>query len=190
MNGIIENILQMSRREKSQVELITLPEWLRELLAEFHAVHSETPFNLIIEPGADEATVLFDRSQLHQVLWKLMENALQHLDEDNGQPALALRVSAERNPGFCVLTVEDNGRGIAEDRIGQIFEPFFTTRKDGTGLGLYIARQLCEANQAELTVESVHGEGTNFRIRMSLASSARTSGPDIERLRIQARGSA
>jgi two-component system sensor histidine kinase PilS (NtrC family) len=127
---------------------------------------------------------------LHQVLWKLMENALQHLGEDNEQPLLTLRLSGEANPGFCVLAVEDNGAGIAEDRIGQIFEPFFTTRKDGTGLGLYIARQLCEANQAELTVESASGEGTNFRIRMSLASSARTSGPEIERMRAQARGNA
>mgnify|MGYP001829040861 CR=1 FL=1 len=190
MNGIIENILQMSRREKSQVELITLPQWLRELLAEFHAVHSETPFNLVIGHGAEDATVLFDRSQLHQVLWKLMENALQHLGKGNDKPTLTLRLSVESNPGFCVLTVEDNGAGIAEDRIGEIFEPFFTTRKDGTGLGLYIARQLCEANQAELTVESEHGKGTNFRIRMSLASSARTSGRELERLRVQARGSA
>lgn len=190
MNGIIENILQMSRREKSQVELIALPEWLRELLAEFHSVHSETPFKLFIMHGAADATVLFDRSQLHQVLWKLMENALQHLGKDNDEPALVLRLSAEANPGFCVLAVEDNGTGIPEDRVGQIFEPFFTTRKDGTGLGLYIARQLCEANQAELTVESTPGKGTKFRIRMSLASSARTSGPDIERMRVQARGSA
>ncbi|MEE4173193.1 MAG: ATP-binding protein, partial [Xanthomonadales bacterium] len=190
MNGIIENILQMSRREKSQVELIALPEWLRELLAEFHAVYSVTPFNLVIEPGAEDTTVLFDRSQLHQVLWKLMENALQHLGDENEQPRLFLRLSAGANPGYCVLSVEDNGTGIAEDRIGQIFEPFFTTRKDGTGLGLYIARQLCEANQAELTVESVFGEGTSFRIRMSLATNARTSGSDIERMRVQARGSA
>ena len=190
MNGIIENILQMSRREKSQVELIALPEWLRELLAEFHAVHSKTPFNLEIESGAEEATVLFDRSQLHQVLWKLMENALQHLGKDNDEPTLTLRISTEANPGFCVLAVEDNGKGIAETRLGEIFEPFFTTRRDGTGLGLYIARQLCEANQAELTVESVYGEGTKFRIRMSLASSARPSGSDIERMRVQARGNA
>lgn len=190
MNGIIENILQISRREKSQVELITLPDWLRELLMEFRAVHSETPFELVIEPGAGDTTVLFDRSQLHQVLWKLMENALQHLGDENEQPVLTLRVSAEADAGFCVLAVEDNGVGIAEDRIGQIFEPFFTTRKDGTGLGLYIARQLCDANQAELTVESEPGQGTNFRIRMSLASSARTSGTDIERMRVQARGSA
>ncbi len=119
-----------------------------------------------------------------------MENALQHLGKDNDEPTLTLRISTEANPGFCVLAVEDNGKGIAETRLGEIFEPFFTTRRDGTGLGLYIARQLCEANQAELTVESVYGEGTKFRIRMSLASSARPSGSDIERMRVQARGNA
>ena len=67
-----------------------------------------------------------------------------------------------------------------EDRLGEIFEPFFTTRKEGTGLGLYIARQLCEANQAELTVESRPGEGTRFRIRMALASGRANPSQDFD----------
>lgn len=190
MNGIIENILQMSRREKSQVEMIALPEWLRELLAEFRSAHGEPHFDLMLERGTEDTHVLFDRSQLHQVLWKLMENALQHLGEDNDSPVLRIRLSAGQEVGYCVLSIEDNGKGIPEDKMGDIFEPFFTTRKEGTGLGLYIARQLCEANQAELTVESQPDRGTKFRIRMSLASSTRASGADIERMRVQARGRA
>lgn len=170
VNGIIENILQMSRREKSQVELVRLGDWLPELMNEFLGAHAEPRFGLEMQPEDREATILFDRSQLHQVLWKLMENALQHLGEDNDKPSLLVRLDVERNAGYCVISVEDNGKGIAEERIGDIFEPFFTTRREGTGLGLYIARQLCEANQAELTVESTPDKGTRFRIRMALAS--------------------
>ena len=81
-----------------------------------------------------------------------------------------MRLRVEDGTGFCVLSVEDNGKGITRERMGQIFEPFFTTRKAGSGLGLYIARQLCEANQAELTADSVPGQRTRFRIRTALAT--------------------
>ncbi len=180
MNGIIENILQMSRREKSQVELLQLEPWLQELLAEFQGAYTESRFELQLPGGDGTVTILFDRSQLHQVLWKLMENALQHLGKDNATPLLALHLEVERDSGYCILSVEDNGKGIPEDKVGQIFEPFYTTRKEGTGLGLYIARQLCEANQAELTVESRPGQGTRFRIRMALASGSMAQEFDLE----------
>jgi len=170
MDDIVENILQLSRREKSQHELIQVSDWLRELSEEFNAANPRHPFVFEDSQGNDEATVLFDRSQLHQVLWKLMENALQHLGEDNHEPLLVLRLAVEPDSAFCTVSVEDNGKGIADDKITSIFEPFFTTRKEGSGLGLYIARQLCEANQAELTVDSVPGERTRFRLRMGLAS--------------------
>ena len=75
----------------------------------------------------------------------------------------------DEQAGFCVITLEDNGPGIEAAQMKQIFEPFFSTRKEGSGLGLYIARQLCEANQAELTVDSEPGNGARFHIRMSLA---------------------
>ena len=71
--------------------------------------------------------------------------------------------------GFCVITIADNGPGIGKEQLDKIFEPFFTTRKEGSGLGLYIARQLCEANQTELTVDSEPGQGAFFHIRLALA---------------------
>jgi signal transduction histidine kinase len=80
-----------------------------------------------------------------------------------------LRLERPLNAGYCVISVEDNGPGIPEDQIGIIFEPFFTTRKQGSGLGLYVARQLCEANQAELTVDSIVGRGTRFNVRLATA---------------------
>jgi two-component system sensor histidine kinase PilS (NtrC family) len=73
--------------------------------------------------------------------------------------------------GYCLISIEDNGPGIPNEQIEHIFEPFYTTNKLGSGLGLYIARQLCEVNQAELTVDSSPGNGTRFLIRLALARS-------------------
>lgn len=170
MNGIVENILQLSRREKSQHELIRIVAWLEELVDEFSSTHPRHRFQLSYKAEVSDALVLFDRSQLRQVLWKLMDNAVQHLGADHANPQLKLRFSVEPNSSFCILSVEDNGQGISSDRIGEIFEPFYTTRREGSGLGLYIARQLCEANQAEITVNSEPGVKTRFHIRMALAS--------------------
>ncbi len=119
----------------------------------------------------EEVLVLFDRSQLHQAVWKLMENALQHAGRDGVAPHVKIKMEHLPDTGYCLITVEDNGPGIPDDQIEHIFEPFYTTNKQGSGLGLYIARQLCEVNQAELTVDSTPGVGTRFNIRLALARS-------------------
>jgi len=101
-------------------------------------------------------------------LWKLLDNTVQHASVKR-PPRAELKMRKDESAGYCVISVEDNGPGIPASRIQDIFEPFYTTRKEGSGLGLYIARQLCEANQGELTVDSQPGIGTAFHIRMGLA---------------------
>ncbi len=171
MNGIVENILQLSRREKSRPELFDLSDWLRELQDEFRTAITSREFTLNPSLPEEEVLVMFDRSQLHQALWKLMENAVEHAGADDCEAEVTLRMQRHARTGYCVISVEDNGPGISEDHIGNIFEPFYTTRQQGSGLGLYIARQLCEANQAELTVDSTPGWKTRFHIRLPLARS-------------------
>jgi two-component system sensor histidine kinase PilS (NtrC family) len=171
MNGIVENILQLSRREKSRPEIFELTQWLDQFQEEFRSVHSGDEIELMSDFAHDDVLVLFDRSQLHQAVWKLMENATEHAGNEDEHAAVMLRMKRQPKTGYCVITVEDNGPGVPDDMLGQIFEPFFTTRKQGSGLGLYIARQLCEANQAELTVDSTLGQGTRFHIRLALARS-------------------
>lgn len=180
MNEIVENILQMSRREKARAEVIDLSTWLQELTTEFNKASHGPDFRLKVEGNAANAMALFDRSQLHQVMWQLMENALQHLGEDNRSPDLLVRLHGDERTGYSIVSVEDNGGGIPADRIGEVFEPFFTTRKEGSGLGLYIARQLCESNHAELTVDSTHGSGTRFHIRTRLAAGDQPDTTDID----------
>lgn len=171
MNGIVENIMQLSRREKSRTEAIQLRDWLGDIGAEFQAAHADVGFELKQGGSEDIALVMFDPSQLLQVVWKLLENAAQHAGSEDAEPWIHLELHVnEPSEGYCLVSVANNGAGIPEDAIGDIFEPFFTTRKEGTGLGLYIARQLCEANQAELTVDSVPGRETRFQIRMAMTA--------------------
>lgn len=168
MNGIVENILQLSRQEQSRPEPVELNSFLKKLADEFRSSQgaSGLDFDLLMETG--KTLVVFDKSQLHQCLWKLLDNTIHHASVKRPPHAL-LKMRKDQNAGYCVITVEDNGPGIPNSRIADIFEPFYTTRKEGSGLGLYVARQLCEANQAELTVDSQPGIGTSFHIRMGLA---------------------
>ena len=172
MNGIVENILQLSRQEQSRPEPVELNHFLRQLADEFKTTQTaqSLDFNLVIETG--RTPVVFDRSQLHQCLWKLLDNTVHHASVKR-PPWAELSMHKDERAGYCVITVKDNGPGIPRSHIGEIFEPFYTTRKEGSGLGLYVARQLCEANQAELTVDSTPGIGTAFHIRMRLAPGGR-----------------
>ena len=173
MNGIVENILQLSRHEKSRPDIFELVPFLTEISEETKNSLPGIRLTLDIDPEEKETLVLFDRSQLHQAVWKLLENANRHACLDAAIPQVVLSMKHLQRTGYCVITVEDNGPGIPETNIERIFEPFFTTHKQGSGLGLYIARQLCDVNQAELTVDSVTNSYCRFHIRLALARSER-----------------
>ena len=176
MNEIVENILQLSRREPSRPEPVELANWITAFVDEYRAAHP---------PGADELRAvintrgiqaLVDPAHLHQVLWNLVQNALRH-GRVPGQPARVAVVARRATEGAGVLIeVLDRGPGIPKAVAEHIFEPFFTTHEFGTGLGLYLARQLCEANQAALEYVPVAAGGSCFRITLSPALPARVTG--------------
>jgi two-component system sensor histidine kinase PilS (NtrC family) len=164
MNAIVENILQLSRREQSKPELVNLRRWVVEFVDEFRTVQPLGGDELRALAPETAINVVFDADQLQQVVWNLAKNALRY----GRLPDAPARISvvARRLPetGQAVLEVLDRGPGIAEKLRPHVFDPFFTTNEFGTGLGLYIARQLCEANQATLELVSVAGGGACFRI--------------------------
>ena len=171
MNGIVENILQLSRHEKSRPDIFELAPFLTEIAEETRKSLPGIRLTLDINPEEKETLVLFDRSQLHQAVWKLLENANRHARLDAAIPQVILSMKRLQRTGYCVISVEDNGPGIPETNMERIFDPFFTTHKQGSGLGLYIARQLCDINQAELTVDSVINSYSRFHIRLALTRS-------------------
>jgi two-component system sensor histidine kinase PilS (NtrC family) len=113
-----------------------------------------------------QVEVLADPQQMQQVVWNLVQNALRYgrLPDEPARVAVVARMATEKGPPL--LEVIDRGPGIPAKVAAQIFEPFFTTHEFGTGLGLYLARQMCEANQASLEYVPVAGGGSCFRITL------------------------
>ncbi|MES9939307.1 MAG: ATP-binding protein [Candidatus Thiodiazotropha sp. 6PLUC2] len=162
VNQVIENVLQLSRREPGQQVMIQLRPWLKKLIAELikHQGFNEDNIRLQIEPEVTE--VFADPEQLRQILTNLCNNAREHCDAKT----LLLRIVGGTIQDYPhpILDVVDNGPGIAPETAKQIFEPFFTTRNAGTGLGLYIAKELCETNHIRLEYIPGPTGGSCFRL--------------------------
>ncbi len=160
MNAIIEDVLQLSRREKVEQSEIELRAWLARFVHEFCATEGAEQQRFSIAAPAELRTHM-DPNHLNQVLWNLCSNALRHGGRDN----LRILLRAERLPrsGQIALDVLDNGVGISAEQAEEIFEPFVTSSHEGTGLGLFIARELCEFNGAALRLIPSQ-RGTHFRI--------------------------
>jgi two-component system sensor histidine kinase PilS (NtrC family) len=158
LERLVTDVLQLNRRDRAARDTIALRPWLDAFLAEFAANERQPAERLRLEP-IGEVRVQFDREHLHQVMWNLLRNAVRYA---RPEPA-AVRLSVSDFGGQVEIAVIDNGPGVPASFHGQLFEPFFTTEAKGTGLGLYLARELCAANGASL--EYVAGEaGAHFRI--------------------------
>ena len=149
INQIVQDVMQLNRRDRAQPEVFDLTIMLRTFVGEFNSAEHSEP-GVIVVAGVTGGEVSFDRDHLRQVLWNLCRNALRYGRTLPGSVALTMRTEQER----VMLTVEDDGLGISAEHQGKLFEPFFTTAPDGTGLGLYIAKELCEANGALLEYQA------------------------------------
>lgn len=161
VNQIIENILKLGRRDNSIPESFMISPWLEEFITEFRVQHDVTLEEVIFSVNPENTRVTMDQSQLHQILTNLCENALRYSTE---LPKIEVRCSVNKETERPYLEVIDSGPGIKEEQVDQIFEPFFTDHSAGTGLGLYIASELCEANQALLALHKNTEKGCSFRI--------------------------
>ena len=164
MNAIVENILQLSRRQHSKPELVSLTRWAEAFVEEFRTVQPLGQDELKLSVQVNGLSVMFDPDQLQQVGWNLVKNALRYGRMPNEPARVTVVVRRLPDTQQAVLEVTDRGPGIPARQAAHIFEPFFTTSEMGTGLGLYIARQLCETNQATLDYHSLAGGGSCFRI--------------------------
>ena len=164
VNEIIENILQLSRRGRSLPKEFLLKPWLEQFIIELARTLNLPDGVLKLQINPDSTLIRADPSQFRQVFVILCENSIKHFDRE--REALSIQISGgiTRESGGPFVDVIDNGPGIAPEHVRQMFEPFFTTRNAGTGLGLYIAKELCEANRLGLDYIAVPGGGSCFRI--------------------------
>lgn len=144
INQIVQDVMQLNRRDRAQPEVFELAAFLRSFMEEFDLAEQHAGVLVLAGTAPDE--IAFDRGHLRQVLWNLCRNALRFGRKLPG--SLLLKMGVENR--HVILAVQDDGPGISAEHQGKLFEPFFTTAQDGTGLGLYIAKELCEANGARL----------------------------------------
>ncbi len=163
VSHIIDNVLQLSRRESSRPERLTLKSWLDDFAVEFVRTHELQEGEFTIGQVPENVEVRMDPSHLRQVLWNLCDNAVKYASETGGI-MVEIKAGRMQNQGRPYLEVLDCGFGVDNATVDKIFEPFFTARSGGTGLGLYISRELCELNRATLLYLDRPGGGSIFRI--------------------------
>jgi two-component system sensor histidine kinase PilS (NtrC family) len=166
VSTIINNILQLSRRESIRQERINLNAWLSGFLSEFCQTLQIKGESVQTHLSPLLLDVRADASHLHQILWNLCENALKYGRRFDSPVVFELSTGRSAINNRPYLEVADRGPGISAMDGERIFEPFFTTGSgDGsTGLGLFIARELANANGAVLLYETRQGGGTVFRL--------------------------
>lgn len=180
MNRIIESVLGLARRERAQPENIELEPWLRDFTRDFLASNDvpATALQTIVQPA--ELSALIDPDQLQQVVWNLCQNALKYGRREDQPPRVLIRAHQEPGSSAPLMDIIDYGPGIAPEDVQNIFQPFFTSSTDGTGLGLYIATQLCRSNQGDLMYLNDPEGGSCFRIKMAAPRQAFQRNPVSE----------
>lgn len=156
IDRIVVDILELGRRDRAQLERLSLADACSEFLENFLVSQGVASAVVVFDPG-EAHFIYFDRSHLHQVLWNLVGNAVRH---GQGKPG-SVHIYASASPvgGRVELHITDDGAGVPDEVRAHIFEPFFTTHHKGTGLGLFIARELCEGNGASLELLSADSGG-------------------------------
>ncbi|MBC7782095.1 MAG: PAS domain-containing protein [Proteobacteria bacterium] len=165
IDGMVQEVLKLNRRDRVHREVVGLGEYLATFADDFcrneridNTVLRVETLPLARAPQGGLAAradaglaVQFDRSHLNQVMWNLCRNALRHGQQGAGSIRVVARASAGADAADgAFIDVIDDGPGVPPDVQPQLFEPFFTTVNSGTGLGLYLARELAEANGATL----------------------------------------
>lgn len=168
VNLIIEDVLHMSRQKQDSAERINLHDWLTEFVAgycESHEVNGTVTVD--IKPRSTEVRVI--TSQFEQILNNLLENGLRYSQRATGTADLKLKggLGRKSDQSTPVLHVIDEGQGVDAATEERLFEPFHTTEATGTGLGLYISKELCEANQAQLSFRRTRKGKSCFSIHFS-----------------------
>ncbi len=162
LDRIVQEVLYLNRRDRAQPETLDAADFLGQFAADFRVTEKVSEGGIALEP-CEGRRIVFDRQHLHQVLWNLVRNAWRHGRKAPGSVRVTL--APAETAGMLALEVADDGPGVAANLQPHLFEPFFTTESQGTGLGLYIARELCEVNGARIEY-CEGGPGCRFRITL------------------------
>ncbi|MDR1647166.1 MAG: PAS domain-containing protein [Zoogloeaceae bacterium] len=161
LDRIVQDVLVLGRQRAAEDKVdIRLADFFATFIPEI-VVQENLPAGVIACDLPEEVCLNFSRGQFRQVVWNLLDNALRYASRREG----AVRVFARQVEDGVELHIVDDGEGIPKAMQMHVFEPFFTTSAKGTGLGLHIARELCESNGAVLFLAQEEGEGGHFVLK-------------------------
>ncbi len=163
VSGIIDNVQRLARREAARMERLSLRPWTEEFQEEFCETMQWPPERLHVDAGGSDVEVRVDPDQLRQILWNLCDNAVRHASTERANGGIEIRYGRMVANARPFLEVADRGPGVAPEQAERIFEPFFSGGR-GTGLGLFLARELAQTNGATLLYEPRTGGGSIFRL--------------------------
>ena len=167
LDRIVSDVLDLGRKTQSAPEAVALDEFCRR--ATEHICANENVPVEVVELSLIPVSIFFDRGHLERVFWNLLTNALRY--SSRNPLAVKVEIFLTADESQVELHVTDDGEGVSDENREKIFEPFFTTARQGTGLGLFITRELCNANGAklELAIKKA-GEGAHFIVTGRLES--------------------
>ena len=172
IDEIIKSVLERSRPGKPQRKELKLQAWLKVFMDTFR--ETIEPGRVDLTAGGEDAAVLFDPTQLEQVITNLCQNSIKYAKPKEGRLKIHLQVGRTMD-GTAILDVVDNGQGVDPDKEEQLFEPFHTSDSRSTGLGLFLVREFCRINGAD--IEYLRGK-TRQGFRITFAESTTSARED------------
>ena len=171
VSDIIDSVSEVSRRQAPKPTDILLNRWLHTYVEEYRSLQQQRCDVVISDFEVTPITISIDAEHLKRVLSNLLDNALRHSLEEGDSSRIRLDTTVDKQGHLVHLDVVDFGLGVAEYNLPRLFEPFFTTSKHGSGLGLYLCKELCEINSARLTYRRTAAGESAFRITFDRVSS-------------------
>ena len=168
LDQIIKDVLELNRRDRTNQDIFSISAFVQEFHQQFCAVEKIDLQHFTLQLPSEDTSIYFDRRHINQILWNLCKNGWRHCKQQ--QNSLQLRVLRDKSGQFIHVLVTDDGTGIDPKIQPHMFEPFMTTEKTGTGLGLFIARELAEANGAKLDYASPTASGAQFSLTIKKAN--------------------
>ena len=166
VNQIVESVMQISRREPPKPEYLMLADWLKEFVSGYLKALNR-PVEVTIDCEYRELLVEFDPENLQRILTNLLDNALRHSKLLTNKETAKILVSLDFVTHQCLVDIVDTGAGVPVADQSKLFEPFFTTVEEGSGMGLFLCKELCEINNANLSYHPTERGDSCFRISLN-----------------------
>ncbi|MFH1241386.1 MAG: ATP-binding protein [Pseudomonadota bacterium] len=162
---VVHNMLGYARRMEPHLENVDINETLNQTIDLLENYARINNIEIQTDLALDLPIIASDRSQLQQVFLNLISNSIDAVGKDG-----LIEIRSERTNSYLAVTVRDDGPGIPPDKQKKVFEPFYTTKEanKGTGLGLWVSYNIIEKMGGKITMKSVVGEGTTFRVEIPI----------------------